>query len=106
MAIVERESELKKLIIIDSRYHIPVPCSTVTLHEISNYVSLISSSIMSRSCPASACAEECASGVLKLLPQNYGYVILVAAGGHVVNLYLIKQVIHARKKFEVKVCEE
>jgi len=47
---------------------------------------------------------KCGCAALReVLPATYGYVVLVAAGGHVLNLYLSKKVVDARKQYNVKV---
>lgn len=45
------------------------------------------------------------SSILDLLPSSYGYVILAAAGGTLVNFYLSASVMKARKIHKVKVSE-
>lgn len=43
--------------------------------------------------------------LLDLVPSSYGYVVLVAAGGSMINIYLQTKVMAARKSHGVKVSE-
>ncbi len=43
------------------------------------------------------------SKLLEVLPEDYGYVILVAIGTNLFNMYLARNVMKARKEFGVEV---
>ena len=41
--------------------------------------------------------------IYDILPKEYGYVVLVAAGSHLVTTYMAFKVSRARKEFDVPV---
>ena len=43
------------------------------------------------------------SKILDLLPDNYGYVVLVGAGSIFLNIWMIVNVVRARKLYKIEV---
>ena len=44
------------------------------------------------------------SKLLEVLPEGYGAVVLVGIGSSLVNMWMARNVGHARKEFSVQVC--